>query len=192
MIKKLQSQIKDLEKNLVLNKDILNRLLSSSADDNNLNTSLMSMIRELQTKNGTLEQQVVSLLSEKEFASQQAESFAEQIKQLQEQSMSDQERRLMKEQIIMVQQKLAEKETKYIKLDNELRTKKKEMEKLQRRLEDTLGGNGVGGSTMKDGEEIKTNLAAAANVRINNHHQLNSQNTIDFDELMNTSIDAIT
>lgn len=54
MIKKLQSQIKDLEKNLVLNKDILNRLLSSSPDDN-LNTSLMSMIRELQTKNGTLE-----------------------------------------------------------------------------------------------------------------------------------------
>jgi hypothetical protein len=44
--------------------------------------------------------------------------------------MSDQERRLMKEQIIIVQQKLAEKETKYIKLDNELRTKKKEMEKL--------------------------------------------------------------
>ena len=43
----------------------------------------------------------------------------------------------MKEQIIMVQQKLAEKETKYINLDNELRTKKKEMEKLQRRLEDT-------------------------------------------------------
>lgn len=37
------------------------------------------------------------------FASQQAESFTEQIKQLQEQSMSDQERRLMKEQIIMVQ-----------------------------------------------------------------------------------------
>jgi hypothetical protein len=33
---------------------------------------------------------------------------------------------------------LAEKETKYIKLDNELRTKKKEMEKLQLRLEETL------------------------------------------------------
>jgi len=46
VIKKLQSQIKDLEKNLVLNKDILNRLLSSSPDDN-VNTSLMSMIREL-------------------------------------------------------------------------------------------------------------------------------------------------
>ncbi len=47
------------------------------------------------------------MISEKEqlqsFTSQQAESFAEQIKQLQEQSMSDQERRLMKEQIIMVQ-----------------------------------------------------------------------------------------
>ncbi len=53
--------------------------------------------------------------------------------------MSDQERRLMKEQIIIVQQKLAEKETKYIKLDNELRTKKKEMEKLQRKLEETGG-----------------------------------------------------
>ena len=143
MIKKLQSQIKDLEKNLVLNKDILNRLLSSSPDDNNVNTSLMSMIRELQSKNGTLEMQVASLMSEKQqiqsFASQQAESFTEQIKQLQEQSMSDQERRLMKEQIIIVQQKLAEKETKYIKLDNELRTKKKEMEKLQRKLEETGG-----------------------------------------------------
>ena len=47
------------------------------------------------------------MISEKEqlqsFTSQQAESVAEQIKQLQEQSMSDQERRLMKEQIIMVQ-----------------------------------------------------------------------------------------
>lgn len=66
--------------------------------------------------------------------------------------MSDQERRLMKEQIIMVQQKLAEKETKYIKLDNELRTKKKEMEKLQRRLEDTLGS---AAGTNKEGEEFK-------------------------------------
>lgn len=117
------------------------------------------------------------------FASQQAESFTEQIKQLQEQSMSDQERRLMKEQIIMVQQKLAEKETKYIKLDNELRTKKKEMEKLQRKLEDTLGG---GTGTIRDGEEFKQPG------RINNHQVLNSQNTIDFDELMNSSIDAIT
>ena len=66
--------------------------------------------------------------------------------------MSDQERRLMKEQIIMVQQKLAEKETKYIKLDNELRTKKKEMEKLQRRLEDTLGS---AAGTNKEWEEFK-------------------------------------
>jgi hypothetical protein len=31
---------------------------------------------------------------------------------------------------MLFQQKLAEKETKYIKLDNELRNKKKEMEKL--------------------------------------------------------------
>ena len=54
MIKKLQSYIKDIEKNLVLNKDILNRLLSSRPDDN-LNNSLMSMIRELLNKNCTLE-----------------------------------------------------------------------------------------------------------------------------------------
>ena len=47
----------------------------------------------------------------------------------------------MKEQIILVQQKLAEKETKYIKLDNELRTKKKEMEKLERKLEEQSMGN---------------------------------------------------
>lgn len=71
----------------MLNKDILNRLLSSSPDDN-LNTSLMSMIRELQTKNGTLEVQIASLMQEKQqiqtFASQQAESFTEQIKQLYE------------------------------------------------------------------------------------------------------------
>ncbi len=52
----------------------------------------------------------------------------------------------------MVQQKLAEKETKYIKLDNELRTKKKEMEKLQRRLEGTLGS---AAGTNKEGEEFK-------------------------------------
>ena len=70
---------------------------------------------------------MLTLTSEKE---QLATCTADQIKQLQEQSMSDQERRLMKEQIIIIQQKLAEKETKYIKLDNELRTKKKEMEKL--------------------------------------------------------------
>ena len=42
----------------------------------------------------------------------------------------------MKEQIIMFQQKLSEKETKYIKLDNELRTKKKEIEKLQRKFDE--------------------------------------------------------
>jgi hypothetical protein len=71
------------------------------------------------------------LTSEKEQLQTCTQEFAEQIKQLQEQSMSDQERQLMKEQIIIIQQKLAEKETKYIKLDNELRTKKKEMEKLQ-------------------------------------------------------------
>jgi hypothetical protein len=73
---------------------------------------------------------VLTLTSEKEQLATCTQEFADQIKQLQEQSMSDQERRLMKEQIIIIQQKLAEKETKYIKLDNELRTKKKEMEKL--------------------------------------------------------------
>ena len=55
----------------MLNKDILNRLLSSSPDDN-VNTSLMSMIRELQSKNGTLEVQVAGLMSEKV----QLQSFA--------------------------------------------------------------------------------------------------------------------
>ena len=72
---------------------------------------------------------MLTLTSEKEQLATCTQEFADQIKQLQEQSMSDQERRLMKEQIIIIQQKLAEKETKYIKLDNELRTKKKEMEK---------------------------------------------------------------
>ena len=114
------------------------------------------MLRELQTKNSELEHQVAALTSEKEqletFASQQAQEFAEQIKQLQEQSMNDQERSLMKEQILMFQQKLSEKETKYIKLDNELRTKKKEVEKLQKRLDE-------GGSS----EQPKSN------VRVNNH-----------------------
>lgn len=99
--------------------------------------------------------------------------------------MSDQERRLMKEQIIIIQQKLAEKETKYIKLDNELRTKKKEMEKLQLRLEETLKQSH---DNIVDSSD-KQNLPAH---RMNNHHQHMSQNTIDFDELMNTSIDAIT
>jgi hypothetical protein len=65
LIKKLQNQIKDLEKNLILNKDILNRLLSSSGDEQT-SQSLVSMIRELQTKNGSLEQQVHLLTSEKE------------------------------------------------------------------------------------------------------------------------------
>lgn len=36
----------------------------------------------------------------------------------------------------MFQQKLADKETKYIKLDNELRTKKKEFDKLKLRMEE--------------------------------------------------------
>jgi predicted nuclease with TOPRIM domain len=80
--------------------------------------------------------------------------------------MSDQERSLLKEQILLFQQKLSEKETKYIKLDNELRKKKKEVERLQKRLD--------------EGQEPKV-------PRVSNH-----QNTIEFDELMNTSIDAIT
>lgn len=57
------------------------------------------------------------------------------------------------------------------------------MEKLQRKLEDTLGS---GAGTLKESEEFKQP------VRVNNHQVLNSQNTIDFDELMNSSIDAIT
>ena len=72
IIKKLQSQIKDLETNLVLNKDILSRLLSSSPED--VNTQLMTVIRELQTKNSTLEKQVAGLVNEKE----QLQTFASQ------------------------------------------------------------------------------------------------------------------
>ena len=51
LIKKLQSQIKDLEKNLALNKDILNRLLMSSGSPDDVNSSLMTVIREQQSKN---------------------------------------------------------------------------------------------------------------------------------------------
>ena len=51
----------------------------------------------------------------------------------------------MKEQILMFQQKLAEKETKYIKLDNELRTKKKEFEKLKLKFEENGGKSTPGG-----------------------------------------------
>jgi hypothetical protein len=48
LIKKLQGQIKDLEKNLALNKDILNRLLSGSGSaPEEVNAQLMSVIREL-------------------------------------------------------------------------------------------------------------------------------------------------
>ena len=41
----------------------------------------------------------------------------------------------MKEQIIMLHRKLSEKETLYIKLDNELKKKSRECEKLQKVLE---------------------------------------------------------
>ena len=86
LIKKLQSQIKDLEKNLALNKDILNRLLMSSGSPDDVNSSLMTVIREQQSKNGTLELQIIGLSSDKSqlqsFASQQASDFAEQIKKL--------------------------------------------------------------------------------------------------------------
>jgi hypothetical protein len=67
------------------------------------------------------------------------------------------------------------------------------MEKLQRKLEDTLGSGIVGGTIMKDGDEFKQPLSS--NLRVSNHqvnNNNNSQNTIDFDELMNSSIDALT
>lgn len=67
----------------------------------------------------------------------------------------------MKEQILIFQQKLAEKETKYIKLDNELRNKKKEMEKLQRRLEE---GKANEGSLPPD-----NNRGGIGLMRVNNH-----------------------
>jgi len=65
LIKKLQSQIKDLEKNLALNKDILNRLLMSSGSPDDVNSSLMTVIREQQSKNGALELQIIGLSSDK-------------------------------------------------------------------------------------------------------------------------------
>jgi hypothetical protein len=54
----------------VLNKDILNRLLSNSSED--VNQQLMTMLREIQTKKNELEHQVATLTSEKE----QLETFA--------------------------------------------------------------------------------------------------------------------
>ena len=71
-MKRLQSQIKDLEKNLVLNKDILNRLLMSSGAPDDVGTSLMAVIREMQSKNSNLEQQVIIIWSEKD----QLQTFA--------------------------------------------------------------------------------------------------------------------
>lgn len=61
----------------------------------------------------------------------------------------------------MFQQKLAEKETKYIKLDNELRTKKKEFEKLQIKLEEL----GKGSTDMQ--RDYKQ--GAGFMMRVNNH-----------------------
>lgn len=96
--------------------------------------------------------------------------------------MSDQERSHMKEQIILFQQKIADKDAKYIKLDNELRSRKKEFDKLQRRID--------------EGKEAVVNVIGqnpfeGNNQRVNNHQQFQN-NVIDFEELMNSSIDAIT
>ena len=70
----------------------------------------------------------------------------------------------MKEQILMFQQKLAEKETKYIKLDNELRTKKKEFEKLKLKFEENGGKCTPGGCDNQQPESHKGYL-----LRVNNH-----------------------
>jgi len=88
----------------------------------------------------------------------------------------------MKEQIILFQQKIADKDAKYIKLDNELRSRKKEFDKLQRRID--------------EGKEAVVNVIGqnpfeGNNQRVNNHQQFQN-NVIDFEELMNSSIDAIT
>lgn len=58
------------------------------------------------------------------------------------------------------------------------------MEKLQRRLEE---GKANEGSLPPDNNRGGIGLA-----RVNNHQQMRDSNTIEFDELMNTSIDAIT
>lgn len=68
----MQGQIKDLEKNLILNKDILNRLLLGSGTPDDVNAQLLAVIRELQSKVSALEQQVAVSSLEKE----QLQTFA--------------------------------------------------------------------------------------------------------------------
>jgi hypothetical protein len=55
--------VRDLEQNLAINKEILNKLLSNNQD---VNHSLMGMIKDQQLKNTSLVQQVETLKSEKE------------------------------------------------------------------------------------------------------------------------------
>lgn len=88
----------------------------------------------------------------------------------------------MREQITLYQKKLADKESQCLKKDDELKRKKKELEKLRRLLEDkerdTPGQckNSLGGSGMNKSFDI---------AHQNNH-------VLKFDDLMNTSIDLIT
>lgn len=68
----------------------------------------------------------------------------------------------MKQQILMFQQRLAEKENKYIMLDNELRSKKKEFEKLQRKIEEGKEGSLPLDANLRQGGML---------MRVNNHQQ---------------------
>ena len=126
LVRRLQSQVSDLQQSLLLNKEMLSRL-ASSADTG---AALLQMVRELTAKNEALAEQVSLLTSEKaSLATQtqlQAQEFMLQIKQLQE-GPGEQEKSFMKDQILLFQRKLAEKESQFIKADNELRRKKKEV-----------------------------------------------------------------
>eukprot|EP00347_Sterkiella_histriomuscorum_P018372 403345752 len=170
LIRKLQSQIKDLQQNLILNKEIINRLLSNG----DANEALLQMIKDLTMKNNALQDQVLSLSSDKEslqtFAQQQAEDFMRQIKDLQSQSMTESgDVSIMKEQLTNFQKQLAEKENQCLKKDDELKKKKKELDKLKSLLEDNRLTSGMNKSF--------------------DIHQNNK--SVAFDDLMNTSIDLI-
>lgn len=67
----------------MLNKEIVNRLLSNA----DANETLLQMIKDLTTKNNSLQDQLQSMSSEKEslqtFAQQQAEDLMRQLRELQ-------------------------------------------------------------------------------------------------------------
>lgn len=77
----------------------------------------------------------------------------------------------MKEQILMLQKKVADKEYQCIKQDNEIKKKKKELEKLK--------------SLLEDNNRVTSGMNKSFDLFQNNKN-------LDFDELINNSIDLIT